>query len=153
MTGRAEVAEPEHRGAVGHDRDRVPLDRQTTGVLRMGRDGQADARDAGRVGHRQVVAVAQRHLRLDRELPAEVHEERAVADAVDDDTGEDAERVDDLRGVLLAPRRAGHVDGHVLVPRRRDVERGDDPALALDRGRELAHGSGACEHLEARGDG
>ena len=35
---RPEVAETQHRRAVGHDRDGVALDRQATGVLRVGGD-------------------------------------------------------------------------------------------------------------------
>ena len=97
---RPDVAEPQHRGAVGDHRDRVALDGQAARVLRVGRDGLADARDARRVRHRQVVAVAQRHLRLDRELAAEVHEERAVADAVDDHA------VQALAAPRRCPRRA-----------------------------------------------
>ena len=48
-------------------------------------DGPAHPRDAGGVGHRQVVAVAQRHLRLHLDLAAEVHQERAVGDLADGD--------------------------------------------------------------------
>ena len=43
---RADVAEPEHRGAVGDDRDRVALDRVLEGLVRVVGDRQAHARDA-----------------------------------------------------------------------------------------------------------
>ena len=41
-------------------------------------DRVADARDAGRVGHREVVAGAQRMLVALLDLAADVHQERAV---------------------------------------------------------------------------
>ena len=107
----------------------------------------------GRVRHRQVVAVAQRHLRLDRELAADVHEERAVADPLDDHAVQTLERLDDVRGVLLAARRARDVDGHLLVARRRDVQGGDDAAGLLDRRGQLADRGRSGLHLQARRDG
>ena len=57
---------------------------------------QRHAADAGRVGHRQVVAGPQRHLRGDRDLAAEVQQEGAVADPVHGRPGHLAQRVDDL---------------------------------------------------------
>ena len=57
---RADVAEAEHRGAVGDDGDRVALDRVLEGLVGVVGDRRADARDAGRVGHREVVARLQR---------------------------------------------------------------------------------------------
>ena len=47
------------------------------------RDRQADARDARRVGHREVVAGLDGDLGRDLDLASEVHEERAVGDALD----------------------------------------------------------------------
>ena len=38
----------------------------------------ADARDAGRVGHRKIRASLQRHLRDDFDLAAEMHEKRRI---------------------------------------------------------------------------
>ena len=69
---RAEVAEPEHGRAVGDDRDGVALDREAAHVIGPLDDGPAHPRDAGGVGHRKVVAGAQRHLRLDLDLAAEM---------------------------------------------------------------------------------
>ena len=78
---RADVAEPEHGGAVGDDRDRVALDGQRPRGLGSSWMAQRDARDAGRVGHRQVVAGLERQLGRDLDLAAHVHQERAVGDA------------------------------------------------------------------------
>ena len=79
----ADVAEPEHRRAVADDGDRVLLDRQVPDLRRVVGDRAADARDARRVGHREVVARLQRRLRRDLDLAAEVQQERAVGDVVD----------------------------------------------------------------------
>ena len=92
----AEVAEAEHGRPVGDDGDGVALDGEPPGVVGVLGDGQADARHAGRVDHRQVVAVADRDLRRDLDLAAEVHEEGPVRDLADRDA------VD----ARAAPRRA-----------------------------------------------
>ena len=78
---RPDVAEPEHRRAVGHDGDRVALDREGPGRARVLVDRLRHARDARRVGHREVVAGLDRHLRRDVDLAAQVQQERAVGDA------------------------------------------------------------------------
>src|SRR5690606_29248464 len=80
---RADVAEAEHGRAVGDHRHAVPLDGEPPDVLGVAGDRHGDPGDAGRVGHGQLVAVAQRHLRLHLDLAAEMHEEGAVADLVD----------------------------------------------------------------------
>ena len=59
---RPDVAEAEHRRAVGDHRDAVPLDGEPAGVLRVLGDGETDPRHARRVDHREVVAVADRVL-------------------------------------------------------------------------------------------
>ena len=58
-------------------------------------DRLADAGDARRVGHREVVARLERRLRTHLELPAEVQEERAVGDVLDLDAVDRADRLDD----------------------------------------------------------
>ncbi len=64
--GRSDVAETEHRRTVGHDRDRVALDRELArggGILG---DGHGDPRHARGVRHRKVVTCLERNLGLDR---------------------------------------------------------------------------------------
>ena len=58
--GRADVAEAEHRGAVGDDRDHVALDRELEGLRAVLGDRLADPRHARHVGHREVVAGLER---------------------------------------------------------------------------------------------
>ena len=107
---RADVAQPEHGRAVGDHGHGVPLDRQPPGVSRVLRDGQADPGHPGGVRAGEVVAVPQRHLRVDLDLAAEVQQEgpvRHLADAealLGRDGLGDRLRVGDVTGV------AGHVD-------------------------------------------
>ena len=75
----ADVAQAEHRGAVADDGDGVALDRELEGLLAVGGDRRAHAGDARRVGHREVVAVADRDLVALLDLAAQVGQERPVA--------------------------------------------------------------------------
>ena len=132
---RADVAEAEHRGAVGDDRDGVALDRVLERLVGVVGDRQADARDAGRVDHREVVARLQRMLVGLFDLAADVQQEGAVG------------RVDHLGAVDRADRRedalpvvaAGGVDddvAHAVAGVDLDeVHRADDPAGLADRAR------------------
>ena len=78
--GRADVAQAEHGRAVGDHRDGVALDGQPAGVVRVLRDRQADPGHPRGVRAGQLVAVAQRDLRGDLDLAAEVQQEGAVGD-------------------------------------------------------------------------
>ena len=64
-----DVAQAQDGGAIGDDGDRVGLHGQQVGLLRHVVDGGAHAGDAGGVGAREVVTVAQRHLGVDSTLP------------------------------------------------------------------------------------
>ena len=82
---RADVAEAEHGGAVGDDRDEVLPGGQGGGFGRVGGDRLAGGGDAGRVGERKVALVAERLGRLDLDLPGPrvaVVEQRARAKLV-----------------------------------------------------------------------
>ena len=149
---RAEVAEPEDRRPVGDDRHRVALDGQTPGVARVLGQGQADPGHPGRVDHRQVVAVADRDLRLDLDLAAEVHQEGAVGDLADGDALDLGQGLGQPLGVLGVAGRAGDVDPQPLVAGRRDVQRGDDPTGLLDRVGQLADRVPAGGDVEPDGD-
>jgi hypothetical protein len=67
---RADVAQPQHRGAVGHHADQVAARGVFGGGVRVLLDRQARIRHAGRIGQRQVALVGQGLDRLDRDLPA-----------------------------------------------------------------------------------
>ena len=68
--------------------------RASSGFSAMARQTRATP---GRVDHRQVVAGADRHLRLHRQLAAEVQQEGAVGDAADLDALDLAHPLDDAR--------------------------------------------------------
>ena len=106
-----DVAEAEHGGAVGDDGHRVLLDRVLVDEGRVLLDGGADPGHAGRVGHRQVVAVVDRHVGEDLDLAALVHLEGAVLDLDHLDAVDGADDADDLLDVRLG----GAVDDALLV--------------------------------------
>ncbi len=143
---RADVAQAEHGRAVGDDGDGVALDREAAYVVGVGRQRQADATHARRVGHRQVVAGPQRDLRPDLDLAADVEQEGAVADLVDLDARHHADRGDELLGVVGVGGRAGHVDDEAVVARVGDVDAGDDAAGGGDGG-----GDGSDDSVVGRG--
>jgi hypothetical protein len=132
---RADVAEPENRGAVGDDRDRVLLDRQVPHLFGLVGDCAADARDARRVGHREVVARLQRHLRDDLELAAEVEQEGAVGDVLDLDPVEGAHRLDDAGEVRFIVGEHGDVADLLAALDPDEVDRAEQAAGFGDRRR------------------
>ena len=121
----SDVAEPQHRRAVGDHGDAVALDRQPAYVVGVVVERHADPADARRVGHRQVVAVAQRHLGGDLDLAADVQQEGPVADLVDLDAVDRVGRLLELVGVVGVAGRAGDVEDQPLPGRVDDVDRGD----------------------------
>ena len=106
---RADVAEAEHRGAVGDDGHRVALDRVLEGLVGIVVDRRADAGDARRVGHREVVARLQRALVVQLDLAADVEHERAVGGVEHAGAGDRVDRVGQPRPV----GRVGGLDGDV----------------------------------------
>ena len=147
---RADVAEAEHGRAVGDDRDRVLLDGQVPDLLGVGRDRLADARDAGRVGHREVVAGLQRRLGSDLELAAEVEQERPVGDVLDLDPVSRADRLDDPLDVRLVVGEHGDV-AHLLAALDPDqVDRAEQPAGLADRARQPRERSRLVVEVDAQ---
>jgi hypothetical protein len=65
---RADIAEAEHRRAVGDHRDEVGAGRQLGRLRRIGDDRLAGGGDARRIGEREVALVAQRLGGLDLQL-------------------------------------------------------------------------------------
>ena len=142
---RADVAEPEHRRPVGHDRDGVALDGQPAA---RPRGCSASARltrpTPGRVGHRQVVAGAQRHLGRHLDLAADVQQERAVGDLVHGRRPRSPRPASTISSACSeSVRRAGDVDDEPVVARLGDVQRGHDAAGLRDRGGDAADHAGS----------
>ena len=133
-----DVAQAQDGGAVGDDGDGVALDRQPADVLGVIGQRQADPGDAGRVGHRQVVAGLERHPGGDLDLAAEVQQEGAVADLAHLHAGHVAQRLDHLLGVRGVGGRAGDVDGEPVGAAVYDVDGGHRAAGGADGGRDAA---------------
>ncbi len=73
----ADVAQTEHGGAVGHDRDQPPCPGVASGQRRIGDDGPADLGHSRGVDHGQVFRAADRHRGANLQLPALVEGEDA----------------------------------------------------------------------------
>jgi len=145
----ADVAEPEHRGAVGHDRHRVLLDRQRVGLLGIVVDGHADAGHPRRVGHREIVARLDRHLAAHLDLAAQVHEEGAVRDVADRHALQRPQALDHLLAVTLVAGLERDVAGDRGLADLHEVDRAD-VATGLPDGRgDLAEHAGLVEDLQA----
>ena len=148
-----DVPEPEHRAAVGHDRDGVALDRQRPGRLGVLVDRRGHARDARRIGHREVVAGLDRDLADDLDLAALVHQERAVGDAGDRDALERPHRVDDALAVGGVDARHGDVARDAALVDADEVDRAEDRALGADRARHRGERARQLAQLDAHGEG
>ena len=149
---RADVAQAEHRRPVGDHRDGVALDRQPAHVLGVLGQREADPADAGGVGHREVVAVAQRHLGGHLDLAADVQQEDPVAGLVDRHARHRAGRLLETLGVLGVGRGAGDVDDQALVGGLGHVDAGDDAPDLGDRGRHGTDDAVVGRGVQAHGD-
>ena len=65
---RPDIAEAEHRTAIGNDGDEIGAARIVGGGRRIVTDREAWGRNAGRIGERQIALVAERLGRLDLQL-------------------------------------------------------------------------------------
>ena len=129
----ADVAEAEHGRAVADDGDGVLLDRQVPDLAHVLGDRDADARDAGRVGHREVVARLQRRLRRHLDLAAEVEQERPVGDVLDLDARERVDGGDDLLDVVGARGVDRDVADLLALLDADEVDRAEAAAGVADR--------------------
>ena len=146
----ADVAEPEHRGAVADDGDGVLLDRQVPDLRHVLGDRHADARHAGRVGHREVVARLQRRLRGHLDLAAEVQQERPVGDVLDLDAGHRLDGGDDLLDVVGARGVDGDVADLLALLDADEVDRAQVAAGLADRAGDLGERAGAVVEMDAQ---
>ena len=99
-------------------------------------DRPADAGDARRVGHREVVARLQRRFGAISILPPRWMQERAVGDVLDLDAVDRADGRDDPVDVLLVGREHGHVADLRAVLDADEVDRAERAAGVADRRRE-----------------
>src|SRR5918994_2118845 len=147
-----DVAEAEHGRAVGDHGHGVALDGELAGVARVGRDRPADPGHPGGVGHRQVVAGAQRHLGGDLELAAQVEQEGPVADGVDVGAVDPADRLGDGVGVAGVDGVAGEVDHQQLRVGLDDVDRHHGARRLADRGGDAADAQRVGTEVHPHGD-
>ena len=127
-----DVAQAEHRGSIGDDGDRVRLHREQMRFLGHVVDRRAHAGDARSVGARQVIAIAQRDLRSDFDLAADVRQEGLVRRRGHGHAGECGENVADLAPLLGVAQIAGEVEDDRTAHGLGDVEAAHLSAL-LDR--------------------
>ncbi|MEX0675160.1 MAG: hypothetical protein WD067_10325 [Gaiellaceae bacterium] len=145
---RADVAEPQDRGAVGDDGDRVALDGEVPDLLGIVGDRRAHPGDARRVGHREVVAGLQRGLGDHLDLPAQVEEEGAVGGMLDDDARDRPRGRDDALHVGRVAGEDRHVP-HLLTARDADeIDRPEQAAGVGDRGGERRERAGVVVELD-----
>ena len=114
---------------------------------------ERDARDARRVGHREVVAGLDRDLAVDLDLAALVHQERAVRDARDLHAVQRPHRVDDALTVRGVDARHGHVARDAALVDAHEVDRAEDRALVADRARHRGERARELAQLDAHGEG
>jgi hypothetical protein len=149
---RPDVAQAEDRGAVGDHGHGVALDRVLEGLDRVFGDRTAHARDAGGVGHREVVARLERVLVAQLDLAADVDQQRPVG-GVDHVRAVDAlDRAQDLIPVALVTGRDRDVAQHRAVLEGHEVDRSDRPAGASDRRRHPPQHPGPVGDLHADGE-
>ena len=118
-------------------------------LLRILGDRQADARDARRVGHREVVARLQRRLRDHLDLAAEVQQEGPVGDVLDLDAGQRLHGGDDLLDVVGA-RRVDRDVAHLLALLDADeVDRAEAPARVADHAGDVGEGTRTVVQMHA----
>ncbi len=145
----ADVAQAEHRGAVGDDGDGVALDRVLEGLVGVVADRDAHPRDARRVGHREVVARLQRVLVVLFDLAAHVQHEGAVGGVHDLHALQRLDRREDATPVFAVgciDHDVAHAAGGVGL---HEVHGADHSAGLADRGRHLADDAGCVVHADA----
>ena len=145
---------PEHRGAVGDDRDHVALEREVEGLQAVLGDRLADPGDAGHVGDREVVAGLER---------ARAWSSRSCRPGASGRCGRTRRRRGRRRGPPPRRRSTRRAPGREalttssritdLCPAAHQVDGADVAAHLADRRRELAEQVGlGGVHLDAEGD-
>ena len=138
---------PRTARAVADDGHRVALDRVLERLLGVVGDRLADARDARRVGHREVVAGAQRVAVALLDLAAQVQQERAVGDV------DDARAVDARRSRRAGRPRRPAPSVSTVMSRTRWRASASTRSIGADRPARAADGAGDLrEHARAVGD-
>jgi hypothetical protein len=149
---RANVAETQHRGAVGDNGNGVCLDRQLAHLRRVLGNSAAHSGNAWRVGHGQFVTSAQSDLRDHLDLAALVHLQRGIDDVDNLDAIQLAGGQANLLHMRIVDGIDGDVTGHELVGRLDNVERTERAACFTDRSGETAECPGNVLQLHSHAD-
>ena len=145
---RADITETQHRRAVADDRNRVALDRQVMDPLGLIGDRPADTSHTRRIGHGEVIGIAQRDASDRLELAAGVQFKGAIKRSDDRDAFEPVDCVADLDDVLLAGRIHHDVLAQGALGDRETVEALDVAAYIADRGAQPAERAGLVGQLD-----
>jgi hypothetical protein len=146
----ADVTQPEHGAAVGDHGHGVALDRVLEGAVAVLGDRLAHAGDAGRVGHREVVAGPERVLVALLDLAADVQQERAVGAVEHLGALDGVHRRGHLAQVLLARRVDRDVAQRVAVVEVDEVDRADRAPRRADRRGDVAQHPRAVRDAHAQ---
>src|ERR1044072_3051341 len=109
-----------------------------------------DARDAGRVSHRQIGTCLQRKFGNDFNLPADVHEEGAIGDLQHFDAVDVFNGVNNRVFVFAGEGVDGDVANDVIAAHADDVDRANVAAGFTDRGCYFAECAGPAGQLDAQ---
>ena len=148
---RADVSESEHRRAVGDDRDGVFLGGQTPDALGIVGNCAADARNARRVGHREIVARFERHPGRDFELAAAVEQQGAVGDVLDLDSILRAHGLRNAGDMRLVDREDSYVTDLLAVLEPYQVDGVERSTRLADRRRHSCECTWAVVEVHAEG--
>jgi hypothetical protein len=141
--GRADIAEPEDGSTVTDYCDGVLFDRQRPRFRGVVGDRARDTGDAGRVGHREIVARLQRRLRDDFQLPAEMEQERPVGDVLDPDAVDASHRCGDALELIGIDGQNGDVTNFLIAVDAYEVDGVEEAAFVGDRLRNRSERSGS----------
>ena len=122
------------------------------GPLTIVADGQTHAGNTRCVHHGEVVPGADGHLVLDLDLPAQVHQERAVRDVDDPYPGDVTEAGDDLLAMDAVPGLDRDVPDDPITQGLDEIHRPDVPARVTDRRSHPPQHPGPVLDLHTEGD-
>jgi hypothetical protein len=108
-----------------------------------------NARHAGGVSHREVVAGLERQLGVDLDLAALVHEERAIGNAVDRHALEGAHRAHDPLGVAGVHAGDRHVADDIVRFHAHEVDRPEHRLRLGDGVRDPRERAALLGHVQA----
>jgi hypothetical protein len=146
---RADVAQAQHRRPVGDDRHRVAFDRVLEGLVGVLLNRRADAGDARRVGHREIVARLQRTLVVLLDLAPDVQHERPVGGVQDTRARNRIDGVGEPRPVAGVAGLDGDVADRVRLIDGHQVDGPDRRPGVADRRCDLAEHPGHMVDLDA----